>query len=139
MVHALEQAWRVLVPRGIMVDVRPLSVDTPLEIVYPGGKASAGIIDMSPGAELDKDADQAIESVLNDRKYRELNVEYFGFALYWESVKGMQEDIEENWKDEVIITEDVWQNAQTLMSREGQKSQLRVCYQMKLGVYEKNG
>ena len=36
MVHALNEAWRVLVDHGIMIDVRPLCVDVPLEIVYRG-------------------------------------------------------------------------------------------------------
>ena len=37
MVHALKEAYRILAPQGIMIDVRPLSVDVPLEIIYEGG------------------------------------------------------------------------------------------------------
>ena len=122
-----------------MVDVRPLSVDIPLEILYEGGRESAGMIDTSPDIELDIAADQAIASVVKDRSYKELMSERFDFAYYWEKIKDMEDDLEEFWKDDVILPEQVIQQARLLFSKQRPQTQIRVGLKMKLGKYEKLG
>lgn len=139
MVHALKEAHRILVPRGIMIDIRPLSVNVPLEVLYAGGRESAGIIDMSPEVQSDISSGRAIETVMLEGIYKELMVEYFDFALYWKTVKGMEDDIEENWKDEVIITKETWKRARVLVNQRLPKTQIRMALRMKLGLYEKQG
>jgi len=138
MVHALKEAHRVISPGGIMIDVRPLSTDGPLEIVYAGGSDSAGLIDMSPGADLDREADQAIDTVFAAGFYKEINIEYFDFAYYWETVEGMEEDIEQNWQGELVITEEVWAKAHQLFDMQRPDTKVRIVVRMKLGVYTKN-
>jgi len=137
MVHALKEAYRVLIPQGIMIDVRPLSVDVPLEIIYKGGSESAGIIDMSPDIDLDIAADRAIASVVKDRIFVESKVEFFDFAFNWKTLKDMQDYMEEFWKDDVIVPEEVVKQARILMGKLRPQTQIRVGIQMKLGKYEK--
>jgi hypothetical protein len=137
MVYALREAWRVLVPHGVMVDVRPLSVDVPLEIVYKGGCESAGMIDMSPEIHLDIAADDAIDTVSREGIFRETHKELFDFAFYWKTVKGMQEDLEENWKDELFIDKDVWKRAKKIIKQKHSQTQLRIAMKMKLAIYQK--
>ena len=137
MVHALKEAYRVLIPQGIMIDVRPLSVDVPLEIIYKGGSESAGIIDMSPDIDLDIAADRAIDSVVKDRIFVESKVEFFDFAFNWKTLKDMQDYMEEFWKDDVIVPEEVVKQARILMGKLRPQTQIRVGIQMKLGKYEK--
>jgi hypothetical protein len=139
MVHALKEAHRVLVPQGTMVDVRPLSVDVPLEILCEGGRESAGMIDTSPDIELDIAADKAIESILIERIFIESSQDFFDFAYYWKTIKDMEEDLEEFWKDDVILPEAVTQRAHKLMNKRRSQTQIRVGLQMKLGKYEKLG
>ena len=137
MVHALKEAYRVLIPQGIMIDVRPLSVDVPLEIIYKGGSESAGIIDMSPDIDLDIAADRAIASVVKDRIFVESKVEFFDFAFNWKTLKDMQDYMEEFWKDDVIVPEEVVKQARILMGKLRPQIQIRVGIKMKLGKYEK--
>jgi hypothetical protein len=137
MVHALKEAWRVLVLHGIMIDVRPLCVDVPLEIVFEGGCESAGIIDLSPDIGRDIAADRAVDLVLQECVYNAVNVEFFDFAYYWTTFKDMEEDLEENWKDEVVIPEEVWARAHTLFKKRRPQTRIRVGVRMKLGKYEK--
>ncbi len=139
MVHALKEAHRVLVPQGIMVDVRPLSVDVPLEILYEGGRESAGMIDTSPDIELDIAADNAIESILIGRIFIESSKEYFDFAYYWKTIHDLEDDLEEFWKDDVILPEAVILQAHKLINKQRPQTQIRVGLQMKLGKYEKLG
>ena len=137
MVHALKEAHRVLIPKGTMIDVRPLSIDVPLEVVYEGGYESAGLIDMSPGSELDRAADAAIESVLMDRFYEESMLEYFDYTYNWTTIEGMEEDLEENWKDEVNLPLEVSQRAHLIFDQHRQQAKIRVPARMKLGKYVK--
>jgi hypothetical protein len=137
MVHALKEAWRVLKPHGIMVDVRPLSLDVPLEIIYQREKLSAGMIDMSPCINLDIASDKAIEAVIKDGSYQEIHCEQFDFAFYWKTVRGMQEDLEENWEGEVNIANEVWVKATQIIKHRHSGIKIRLGMQMKLGIYEK--
>ena len=137
MVHALKEAYRILVPQGIMIDVRPLSVDVPLEIIYKGGRESAGILDLSPDIDKDIAADRAIECVILDRIYKESYVEYFDFIYYWKTIKGMEEDLEDYWKDDVVVPKEVLHQARMLFKKRRPQTQIRVGVQMKLGKYRK--
>jgi len=139
MVHALKEAWRILVPHGTLIDVRPLSIDVPLEIVYEGGRADAGMVDFSPGVDLDADADNAMISVTAEGIYTLAREELFDFTYYWKTVKGMQDDIKEYWEGEVNIPEQVWQRARQLFDKRRPKTQIRLAMRMKLGKYEKIG
>jgi hypothetical protein len=136
MVHALKEAHRVLARQGIMVDVRPLSVDVPLEIVDSGVRESAGMIDTSPGIEADQAADRAIETVLSEGLYRDVSQDLFYYNYYWNTYRDMKVDLIEYWKDDVIITNRVLKHAQKLKRRHPH-SQIFVGVQMKLGKYSK--
>ncbi|OGN92812.1 MAG: hypothetical protein A2Y88_11170 [Chloroflexi bacterium RBG_13_48_10] len=137
MVHALKETHRIVASQGIIIDVRPLSVDVPLEIIFQGGRESAGMIDMSPDRDLDIAADRAIESVLSEHLYCELSVDYFDFAYYWKTIKGMKDDLDEYWKGDVIVSDQLIQQARILFNQKRPQTQLRVGVQMKLGKYIK--
>lgn len=139
MVHALNEAWRVLVPQGNMIDVRPLSIDVPLEIIFKGGRESAGMVDMSPDLKYDIAADKAIDIVLDEAIFREIKVEYFDFALYWKTFHGMMADFEDRWKDEIILADEVIQRAKSLYKERRPKVKFRLGMRMKLSKYEKIG
>jgi hypothetical protein len=137
MVHALKEAYRVLSPQGIMIDVRPLSVDVPLEIIYEGGSDSAGMLDLSPDLKLDIAADRAIESVLGDGLYQESFTERFDFAYYWKTLNDIEEDLQEFWKDDVNVPDGVLQQACILFKKRRPQTRIRVGVQMKLSKYIK--
>jgi hypothetical protein len=139
MVHALKEAWRVLMPMGVMLDIRPLSVDTPLEVVFGKKRELAGIVDMSPEIEYDIAADKAINTVVKERNFTEDKIDYFDYVYYWKTFHGMMADFEERWKDEIIITDEVIQRAKSLYEEMRPKVKFRFGMRMKLGKYEKNG
>ena len=49
MIHALKEVWRVLVPRGWLLDVRPFSAKATLEVVAGTQVWLAGRVDESAG------------------------------------------------------------------------------------------
>lgn len=137
MVHALNEAWRVLIPRGIMIDLRPLSIDTSLDIIFKEKSESAGIVDMSPDIEDDIAADHAIESVIKEGIYKGLSTECFELTYYWKTVKGMMADYRERWKNDVIIEENVVRRGYELFRKHRPHSKVRLLMHMKLAKFEK--
>lgn len=137
MVHALHEAWRVLVPQGILIDLRPYCVDVPLEILSKEGIESAGLVDMSPDIVDDQAADAAISAVVGEGIFNELMSDYFDFAYYWNSVEEMMVDWDEKWKDNTILPEEVVQQASILYQKHDARARLRVRIRMKLVKFGK--
>jgi hypothetical protein len=137
MVHALKEAWRVMAPQGIMMDIRPLSVDTPLEVISGEMRQLAGIVDMSPDLKYDIAADQAIETVRREGIFIEKQVDEFEYVYYWKTFHGMMADFEERWKDEIIVPEDVINKAQQFYKENRPNGMLRLGMRMKAVKYEK--
>jgi len=137
MVHALQEAQRVLIPRGLLIDLRPISVDVPLEILTPAGYESAGLLDMSPGIKYDIAADNTFQVAIHDGNFNELLVDYLDYAYYWDTITEMKAYMDEKWKDDLIIPEAVLQQSQFLFDRHPDQSRVCLRLRMKLGKLEK--
>lgn len=137
MVHALNEAWRVLVPQGILIDVRPLSVDVSLEVVDEEGNVPVGMVDLSPDLEYDIAADQAIDSVVHQGFFAQDSLEVFDYAYHWLSYHAMVADFEARWKDEMNVSTEVLEKARLIYQQKRPKARLRLPMRMKLGKYTK--
>ncbi len=138
MVHALEEAWRVLTPHGTMVDLRPLPVDVALEVVSPRGCEPAGMVDMSLDWEFDVAPDKAIDQVLKTGSFSQAILETFEYAFYWRTFHGMVVDLEENWKGDLVMPDDVLKKARKIFLADRLHSRLRLPLKMVLALYIKN-
>ena len=121
-----------------MIDVRPLSVDSPLDIVFKGKNDFVGLIGMSLGLEHDIAADHAIREVINKEIFKELMGEQFQLAYYWKTIRGMVADMRERWKDDVILDKNVIQYAYELFRKHRPGAQVRLLLQMKLVKYTRH-
>jgi hypothetical protein len=136
MVHALKEARRVLKQDGRMIDVRPLCIDVPLEVVCEGRSASAGVVDLSPDIARDIASDKALSIAFADQIIIETRLEDFTVSFYWNSIDEMKADLDEDWKDEVVITPNIWQRAGELLAAQPASAKLRLAIRTKLGVYK---
>ena len=139
MVHALNEAWRVLVGQGIMIDLRPLCLDMPIDIVYKEKIGCAGKADMSPDLVHEVAAERAIEKVVNAGLYAGLSVERFELAYYWSTVRGMMAEMRARWQDDVIIDDRVIHRAYELFGSHRGHKKVRLLFQMHLAKYQKRG
>jgi hypothetical protein len=95
MVHALREAWRALAAGGILLDLRPLALSGPVEVVRESGAVVVGSVEPSAGAFADDAAsDRAIASVLADGFFSELGRTDFEFAYYFDSADELRSHIE---------------------------------------------
>ena len=94
MVHALQEASRVLAASGSLLDLRPLSSKPPIEVVTPGGAVQVGVLDDSQtpdDAAVDRAMRQAVEIgwFVSHGGDTQFHTEH-----YWDTVKEMAEFIE---------------------------------------------
>ena len=139
MVHALYEAWRVLLPQGTLIDLRPLCADAPLEIVCAGGRALAGQVDMSPDIAHEIAADQAIETVVREGIIKKLRLDFFDFAYYWDTVADFLADMDEYWQGEVILRAGVIRRAHALFKKYQPQARVRLRMPMKLENFVRVG
>jgi hypothetical protein len=114
MVHALREAWRVLKPGGILIDLRPISVDVPLLILTNAGWKPAGCPSQRPDRVHDLAANRAIRNVIREGRFSKVKQVYFVTNYYWNNMEELQADVDESWKDDIIVTEEIWQEAHRL-------------------------
>jgi hypothetical protein len=91
MVHALRDAVRVLVPDGILIDLRPLPTVFPIHAVGGSSQIAIGQGDATATAEDDRAADAAIATQVDAgwlvRQYQmEFEIQY-----YWDTTREMAE------------------------------------------------
>ena len=96
------------------------------------------MLDLSPDIQRDINSGRAIETILTAGIFKEEKVEFFDFAYYWNTLEEMLADVEENWKDEIVIPEAVLGRAQALLKKSRSKPKICFKVRMKLGVYEKH-
>lgn len=136
MVHALEQAWQVLRPGGMLLDLRPRSFDSPVDVVTGEVVERAGMVDMSADLPDDRASDAAIEAAVRAGVFVPKEVRKFEFSYYWTSLEGMREYTKERWETAVFPAE-VLAKTGSLMEELGPDARIRIILPMHLATYEK--
>ncbi len=93
---------------------------------------------MSLDWEFDVAPDKAVEQVLEEGIYHQTLLETFDYAFYWETFHGMVVDLEENWKGDLVVPEEVLKKGREIYLAHRPKVRMRLPMKMKLGVYAKN-
>ena len=138
MVHALEETWRVLVPGGWLLDLRPLSKDPPLEIVSRDQFKLAGYLDFSAGIPDDSASDRAINALMDQGAFVNRTIRRFNFAYYWETVEQMQCYVEDRWSDIAKLPKHVVKAAYRMENEAQTTVHVRIRVLMQLGSYKKH-
>jgi hypothetical protein len=108
MVHALGEIQRVLVPDGILIDLRPLCDRWLIEVVSGRETRQTGhVTDLPLGLEDDEAANQAMmEAEANDWFKRE-GEEFFPIHYVWDTASDMEKWVDEEWEDFIGLDEEV--------------------------------
>ena len=138
MVHALKEIWRVLVPRGWLLDVRPLSANAPLEVVAGNQVGLAGWVDESGGLPDDHAANESLRTMVREGWFvRERQVR-FDYAWYWESLDELRAHIEAKWSGWMHIPAAVEAEAARLLAAGGEDTRVRLRLTVAMARYRKS-
>jgi hypothetical protein len=138
MVHALEEIQRTLVPEGILLDLRPLADQWPVEIVTRSRTRVMGrVSDLPPGLADDEASNQAVEEAARRGWFVREEEQIFPAYLYWDTPDEMAAYMAERWSDFVKLEEDTLEAAQSTWVASGKEKRVRIRLKMLLTRWRK--
>lgn len=131
MVHALSEIRRVLVPNGVLIDLRPFTEDWRMEVVSARETRKTGSITPEPvGIADDKAANHAMADVeLRGWFKREEGIE-FPIHYVWDTASEAEKWIAEEWEGVATLGEDVKRATRSAWALSDADSQVRVKVKM---------
>ena len=138
MVHALKEARLVLVPGGVLIDTRPVTVPTAIEVSVRGQWVAVFDFDTTPGIADDEAVERAIESVVcAGDLVREAQADFVS-ALYWDSAAELWNQAKEiGFRRFATPSDDDLAKVEELMRKGGIGTRIRLRDQILMGCYRR--
>ncbi len=127
MVDALEEIRRVLVPNGILLDIRPIMDQWPVEVVSSSEVKETGRADDFPEQiNADEASNQAMQEAEARGWFRREQEEFFSFFYSWDTPSEMEGFLAEEWSDFIELSEEVKQATRSAWAIGDADSRVRV-------------
>ncbi len=140
MVHALSEIRRVLVPGGILIDLRPLLDQWPVEVAWSDDFREAGrATDLREPLADDEAANAAMQQAIAAGLFTREREATFPFYYYWDTANEMQEYIAENWDDVIAVDEPVWANLRSAWATANADARVRLRMKMLITLCRMRG
>jgi hypothetical protein len=138
MVHALSEIRRVLVPNGILIDLRPLLSNWPVEVVSRREIRETGHIqDLPLGLADDAAANQSIAQAEREGWFRREAEEFFPYYYAWDSPSEVEEWIMEEWHEFIELDEEAKQATRSAWALGDADSSVRIAVKMLITRWKK--
>jgi len=140
MVHALEGIKRVLVPGGLLIDLRPLLERWPVEIAWENGYREVGrLTDLPEGLSDDEAANRAMEEAARRGWFALEQGECFSLFYSWDTASDMEQYLREEWDSFVQLDEEVSRAAKSTWAVANADARVRVRARMIINRWRKVG
>ena len=107
MVHALDEIRRVLVPDGILIDLRPLADHWRVEVASLREVRRTGhVTDLPEQTGGDVASNEAMQTVEQRGWFQREQEELFPFIYSWDTPSEMEEFVNEDWQDFIELDDD---------------------------------
>jgi hypothetical protein len=107
MVHALDEIRRVLVPGGMLIDLRPVLDRWPIEVASARESRQTGRMhDFPLGLADDEAANRSMAEAERNGWFRREHEEYFPYYYSWDSASEMEQWIEDEWEGFIEVDEE---------------------------------
>ena len=127
MVHALEEARRVLVPDGVLIDIRPLAERWPIEVVSARGVNETGRVnDLPEQVNADVASNKALADAEARGLFRREQEELFPFFYSWDTPSELEEFIADDWADFIALDEETKRSTRAVWASGDADSRVRV-------------
>src|SRR5215211_1212591 len=136
MVHALSEIRRVLVPDGILIDMRPLAERWQIEVASATESKETGrVMDLPEQINGDHAANHAMKEAERRGWFAPDAEEFFPFFYSWDTPSEMEEFIEEDWADFIDLSEEAKKTTRSVWALGDADSRVRVHMKVLLGKW----
>ena len=138
MVHALSEIRRVLIPNGILIDLRPVLDRWQIEVASMREAREMGRMQDFPlGLADDKAANESVAHAAQNRWFTREQEEFFPFIYSWDSPNEMQKWIEDEWEGFIELDEQTKQATRSAWALGDADSFVRVSVKMLISRWRK--
>ena len=141
MVHALRDARRTLVRKGVLVDLRPRSTVFSIDVVAGPHTEAVGKADASAGEADDRAADAAIQVEVNAGRLTPRSEARFEVHFYWDTTAGLLEYLRTGRRPKLLDRpgDEIEAKLQMIRAEAGPAARLRCTRQMSFASYGVDG
>ena len=138
MVHALGEIHRVLVPDGILIDLRPIADNWSIEVFSARETRETGhVTDLPLGLEDDEAANQAMKNAETNGWFTRESEAFFPLHYVWDTASDMEKWIDEEWETFIGLDEDVRRATRSAWALGDADSRVRVRAKMLITRWRK--
>lgn len=131
MVHALGEIRRVLLPNGILIDLRPLQDRWQIEVISAREVRETGRVQDFPSALADDEAaNRAVLQASGNGWFSRDREEFFPYSYTWDTPSEMEEWIVEEWSDFISLDEQTKRATRSAWALGDADAQVRVRVKM---------
>ncbi len=139
MVHALDEIHRILGPKGVLIDIRPLEARWPVEVAAASGTVEAGRLTDLPVAIAD---DEAASNAMREAESRgwfakEQETE-FPFFYYWDTPSEMKEFMDTEWEGFEKLEDEAFETVKSAWALANADARLRIRVKMLISKWTKD-
>lgn len=139
MVHTLNEIKRVLVPNGILIDLRPLLDHWRIEVVSKRETRETGRVQDYPlGLADDAAANKAMTEAEDNKWFIRESEEYFPIIYSWDTANEMEEWIHDEWEEFIGLDEETKRATRSTWALGDGDSRVRVKINMLITRWKKS-
>lgn len=139
MVHALGEIHRVLVPNGILIDLRPLADSWLIEVFSARETWETGYVtDLPLGLEDDEASNQATRDAEAKGWFRRENETFFPLHYVWDTASEMEKWIDEEWTNFISLGDEARRATRSAWALSDGDSHVRVQAKMLITRWRKS-
>ena len=140
MVHALGEIHRVLVPDGILIDLRPMADRWAIEVFSARETRETGhVTDLPLGLEDDEAANQAMRNAEANGWFTRESEAFFPLHYVWDTPSDMEKWIDEEWTTFIGLDEEPRRATRSAWAVGDGDSRVRVRAKMLIARWRKLG
>lgn len=137
MVHALGEIHRVLVPGGVLIDLRPLCDRWQIEAFSARETRQTGrVTDLPLGLEDDESANQAMRNAEANGWFTREKETLFPLHYIWDTASDMEKWIDEEWTNFIGLDEEAKRATRSAWALGDADSRVRVRAKMLITRYK---
>ena len=138
MVHALHEIQRILKPKGMLIDLRPVEDNWSVEVSASSGYQVTGRVnDLPIGLEDDEAAFRAMREVEARGWFIRKKEDVFSFFYYFDTPSEMKGFMDEEWEDFVKVDEAAWQKTRSVWASSNADARVRIRVKMHIALWER--